>query len=166
MFFRPQICFLAAGSVIGLSVLAVMCQPAIARQMDEWRLLPRPERVTELYFTDYRNIPGTDSFDLTQTVTFTVHNIEHRTTTYHYELTSQAEADNKEHLMAKGSFTLAHGHSLATTKNITPIASDARSTVKVNLEYEEIALGASKPTPQKQSIHYWFNGNKEKHEDS
>ena len=163
MSFRPQTYFLVVGSVISLSVVAITCQSAVAHQMDEWQLLPRPERVTELYFTDYRDTPRSG---LAQTVAFTVHNIEHRTTTYRYKIVIQEEADNKERLMAEGSFTLAHDHSLVTTKNITPTASGKRSSMKVNLEYEGIVRGTRAPTDQKQSIHYWFNDGKEKHEDT
>ena len=123
--------------------------------MDAWRLLPRPERVTELYFTDHRQLPAATTPEVTQTILFTVHNLEHQTTTYYYTLTAMSEDDTTEHPMGGGSFTLAHDRSLTTSKTVTLPLQDERIAVKVNVEYKGVAYGDNKPSTQKQSIHYW-----------
>jgi hypothetical protein len=153
--FKPQTYFFVTGFVIALSVLAFVGQPVVARKMDDWRLLPRPERLTELYFTDYRQLPTAEQFDTAQTVTFTVHNLEHQTTTYAYTLTAQSEDDKIEHSVGGGEFALAHDDSATTIKPVTLPNLTGRVIVKVNLQYQGIAFGGDAPTDQKQSIHYW-----------
>lgn len=123
--------------------------------MDDWQLLPRPERVTELYFTDHRQLSAAASPDAAQTVRFTVHNLEHQPTVYHYTLTAMSEGDTIEHRLGSGNFSLAHNRSQAIHKPITLPLLKGRIAVKVSLEYEGIALGDSTPSLQKQSIHYW-----------
>jgi hypothetical protein len=128
----------------------------MARQMDDWQLLPRPERVTELYFTDYRQLALSTKHNRTQTVSFTVRNLEHQTTTYHYIL-SVAAADNmaNERVVGSGSFALAHDGSLTTDKTITLPPLKGHIAVKVDLDYRGIAFGGNTSQNQKQSIHYW-----------
>jgi len=155
---RSTAALLAAGSVIGLGAIvfaAFAASPVIARQMDEWRLLPRPELVTQLYFTDYRQLPAAAAAGTEQTVLFTVRNLEYQTTTYRYTIIAVAEDDKTEYLVGDGIFTLAHDSSLATSKPVTLLPLKGRVAIRVNLEYEGIAQGNSTPVAQTQSIHYW-----------
>lgn len=123
--------------------------------MDNWLLLPRPERVTELYFTDYRQLPESAAPGTAQTVHFTVTNLEHRATAYRYTLTVMSEDDMVEHPVDTGSFTLSHNRSFAASGVATLPAAGERAAVRVNLQYEGIGFGDSTPSVQKQTIHYW-----------
>lgn len=147
--------FVMAGSAISLGLVALMAQSILAKQMDEWRLLPRLERVTELYFTDYRQLPASVSPGAQQTVAFTVHNLEHRKTDYRYKLTAMPEDEQTERQLGAGKFTLNHNDSAKIRKTVTLPLLDKRVAVKVTLEYMGIASGESTPSAQKQAIHYW-----------
>jgi len=130
-------------------------RPTLAKQMDDWLLLPRPERVTELYFVDYRQLSASATPETEQTISFAVHNLEHQTTTYRYTLTAKSEDAEEDHMLGGGSFTLDHDGSKETSRTVTIPKLDGRVAVKVSLEYEGIAFGDSTPTLQTQSIHYW-----------
>lgn len=144
-----------AGGAISLGLVALMAQSILAKQMDEWRLLPRLERVTELYFTDYRQLPTSVSPDAKQTVAFTVHNLEHRTTDYHYKLSVTSEDEQTERPLGSGKFTLNHNENLKVNRTVTLPVLDKRVAVKVTLEYMGIVSGESTLSTQKQAIHYW-----------
>lgn len=158
--------FIIAG-VTTLTIGTFLGWPAIARQMNDWRLLPRPERLTELYFTDYQHLPTAEQSDVTQTVTFTVHNLEHQTTTYYYTLTAQAEGQKTEYPVGTGDFVLDQDKTAVTSKVVMLPQLTGRVALKVSLEYKSIAFGDDVLTTQKQSIHYWTATDKpEKEADS
>jgi hypothetical protein len=148
-----------------------MVQPILARHLDEWMLLPRPERVTELFFTEHYQIPDSISPGAPQTIAFTVRNFEHRTTEYHYILIAMPETGTKEHILGRGSFTLSDNRSLVTRKTVKLPILNERISVKVSLEYKGIAYGDKAPSTQKQSVQYWLapnipDKNEENHEDA
>ncbi len=130
----------------------------LARQLDDWKLLPRPERVTELYFTGYRQLHPSTGLGAPQTVAFTVRNLEHQATTYSYVLTAVSEDDVIKHPLGNGKFTLAHDHSLEISKQIVLPTEEKRLSIKVSLQYKGLNAGDNVPKLQKQSIHYWTAG--------
>lgn len=145
------------GSGVCCGVLAFAVQPGFADRMDEWRLLPRPERVTQLYFNDYSRLSAPDGHSPDRTVTFTVRNLEHRTTDYRYTISAAPEDGKGGYLLDNGSFSLRHDHSLTTNKAVTLPPLDRPVALKVSLEYEGIAFGDDVPSVQTQSIYYWIS---------
>ena len=135
-----------------------MAQPILAKQMDKWKLLPRPERMTELYFTDYQQLHPSIGVGTPQTVMFTVHNLEHQATTYHYVLSATSKDDAVERPLGDGKFTLAHDQSLAVSKQVVLPPIDKQLSIEVSLQYSGLNAGDTAPTLQKQSIHYWIPG--------
>jgi hypothetical protein len=73
-------------------VLALIClifvvyryRSFIYAEMDALKLLPEPERFTELYFTDPAAIPTSTVAGQTMSFAFTIQNLEGVTTTYPY----------------------------------------------------------------------------------
>lgn len=122
--------------------------------MDQWRLLPRPERVTELYFTDHRQLQDRTSFDAPQIVEFTVNNLEHQATTYTYTLSVVSEDSPEERQLSRDSFSLAHDRSKSIANSVD-LPPHKRAVIKVDLEYKSIANGDDTASAQRQSIHYW-----------
>lgn len=122
-----------------------MLHAPIDRQLRDWKLLPEPERLTELYFTHPNNLPSNYTPGQPQTVAFTVHNLEYRTTDYHYQIVEQSQAGNASQTLASGSFTLTQNQYSSPMLNITP--TDLGQHVKV-----EVRLG-----DQNESIDYLLN---------
>ena len=112
--------------------------------MHAWKLLPEPERLTELYFTDHTKLPTTYTPSEMQTVTFTVHNLEYRTTTYHYSITQASEDGSQTQELASGDFTLQQDKYQKASAPITLADFGPRSKVAVTL------------TNTKESISYWL----------
>lgn len=118
-------------------------------------MLPRPQRFTELYFSDYSQLPASLKTGEVHEASFTVHNLEHRATTYRYELWAEAADGKQERRVGKGVFALAHNQSRTVSRTIAVPPLGERMAVKVDLVYRGIAFGDTAASAQKQSIHYW-----------
>lgn len=54
----------------------------------EWKLIPRPEHFTELYFENYKDLPKTVAVGQSIVFAFAVHNLEGERVEYPYEVYS------------------------------------------------------------------------------
>ena len=136
---------IAATVVIILLILGLVFHQPIKNQLNSWKLLPEPERLTELYFTKPNNLPSTYTPGQSQTVSFTVHNLEYRTTAYPYQISEQNQADTQSQTLAQGQFTLkqnAYEHAVSTI-----VLPDLGSRVKVVINLPNLA----------ESIDYWVS---------
>jgi uncharacterized membrane protein len=98
---------LVAGAIAILIAIGALLHAPIDRQLHAWKLLPEPERLTELYFTQPNRLPTTYTPGQTQTVSFTVHNLEYRTTDYRYRIIETGQTTHQTQTLASGSFTLS-----------------------------------------------------------
>ena len=78
----------------------------------------QPERVTELYFTDYQSIPKKVAAGTTNLVSFTVVNHESRPVNYHYEawITINGQAS----MLTSGTVSLKDAQNAATIVRFQP----------------------------------------------
>lgn len=145
-----------AGITLLFVIFGISQRQAIYDQLYNWKLIPRPERLTELYFTDHTNLPKTYKPDEAQIVKFTVNNLEYRTTYYAYIVSVMNDDESGEVInRAEGSFTLDHEQSKAIETPITITAKGPRAKVKVTIYYQGIKFGEDDLSDQEQSIHYW-----------
>jgi uncharacterized membrane protein len=117
---------------VGAVIVIVLLAPAIKRQLNAWKLLPEPERLTELYFTNPNNLPTHYTPEKSQTVSFTVHNLEYRTTTYTYIITEQNLTGGQTETLNSGTFTLSQNQYKSPAVNIIP--TDLGSSVKMTVD--------------------------------
>ena len=103
----------------------------IDRQLRRWQLLPEPERLTELYFTQPNSLPTHYTSGQTQTVNFTVHNLEYQTTDYHYQIVEQTADGSQSQTLASGRFSLPQNASKHQSVIIT--TADIGQNVKVEV---------------------------------
>ena len=89
--------------------------------MRAWKLLPEPEKLTELYFTHPNNLPTMYTPGQSQTVSFTTHNLEYQTVDYHYVINEQSQTTNQSHTLASGSFVLPQNIYHNTSVNIPTV---------------------------------------------
>lgn len=122
---------LAIALVIIIALGAIFHSP-IDRQLHRWKLLPEPERLTELYFTQPNSLPKQYVPGQAQTVRFTTHNLEYRTTNYQYRIVETGQANNQSQTLASGSFTLPQNAYKQETVNISTV--DLGSNVKVEVD--------------------------------
>lgn len=114
---------------------------AINRQLHTWKLLPEPERLTELYFTDHAKLPTTYTPGETQTVSFSIHNLEYRTVQYNYRITQTDGDGNNGIELANGSVTLDQNQT--TNESAAVILTDFGPKSRLNVVLE---TGTSRQT--------------------
>jgi len=138
-----------------MGVVIFINRAVLAKTLDSWRLLPRTQDFTELYFTDYHKLADSLKSDETQHVVFTVHNLEHRPTTYHFKIVALSENGDVQRALGDGTFTLTADalKQIDVPTLVPPI--DERVNVKVSLDYQGVAFGDGTPSLQTQSIHHW-----------
>jgi hypothetical protein len=138
-----------------LIALGAIKHQVIYDQLYSWKLIPRPERLTELYFADGNKLPRSYSPGKPVTISFVTHNLEYQRTDYSYAIT-QESADGKTAIsLIKGDFSLGHDHTRSIKNVVTPADMGQRSRIVVAVTYKGIAFGHDEPTQQKQSIYYW-----------
>ena len=141
--------------------MGVIGRPIVAAQLHGWRLSQRPERFTELFFTDVAQVSATASSPhlINHIPTFTIHNLEHQSTKYHYEIAAIPSDTGVAQPLGGGEATLAHNQSQTFEQTIAIPEFMVRTMVKISLEYEGISFGQNAPSPQGQSLHYWIESN-------
>lgn len=70
--------------LVVLVAAGVIFHQPIKNQLNSWKVLPQPERLTELYFNSPSKLPTTYVPNVMQSFSFTVHNLEDEKWTYHY----------------------------------------------------------------------------------
>lgn len=118
--------------ILVLILISVFSAPAIKHQLNSWKLLPQPERLTELYFTNPNNLPATYTPGQAQTISFTVHNLEYKTTIYNYVINEASQDGSVTQPLTSASFTSDQNQFKVVSLDVTPI--DLGSRVKISVE--------------------------------
>lgn len=116
---------------------------------------PKPQTLTELYFTDHSGLPKTLKAGSKHVVAFTVHNLEHAPTTYHYKVLAMSPNTADQQQLTEGTFLLNHDRSRIVQADITVPDTEPRGGIKVELYYKAAQATDKKEDIQTQSIHYW-----------
>ena len=119
--------------VIVISSLLIGFRQPITNQLHSWKVLPQPERLTELYFTYPNNLPTKYTAGGSQTVQFTVHNLEYRPTNYRYQIVQTTEDGTTRQTLATGSFRLRQNQFAHPAVSITTADLGQRVKVEVQL---------------------------------
>lgn len=128
----------------------------ISNQLNRWDLLPQPERLTELSFTYSNKLPTTYTQGQVQTVSFTIHDIEYRTTNYTYTITQGNVNSTNGVVLVQGNVILTRSQSKSLSIPIT-LTSQGSSQINVNLVYQGIITGTKGLSQESESIHYVVN---------
>lgn len=128
---QPVILF--TGAIIAIIALGAIFHAPIDRQMHRWKLLPEPERLTELYFTSPNNLPKTYVPGQLQEVDFTVHNLEYRTMNYQYKITETSQDGKQSRGLTDGSFQLPQNRYEKMIVNISTVDLGPHVKVEVKL---------------------------------
>lgn len=135
--------FALIGCLVIVIILIIAFFPSIKRQMNAWKLLPEPEKLTELYFTHPNNLPSTYNPGQSQTVSFTVHNLEYQKMNYKYEIIEEADNSSQSQLLASGSFNLKQDQYNYPSFDVVP--ADLGQRVQIEIKLSNVS----------ESIDYW-----------
>lgn len=144
----PLPTFIAVASLAAVAVLIFTNSSAIAAQLNSWKLLPQPERLTELYFTDHAKLATTYTPGAPQKFGFMVHNLEYRHIDYSYTVTAVSEDGSQTQELASNRISLpADGYSGGPIE-FTPNDLGRRVKIVTTLTY-------TSDKPVTESIYYW-----------
>ena len=118
--------------VLVMIVVSINSLPAVKRQLNSWKLLPQPETLTELYFTNPTQLPTTYTPGLAQSLNFTVHNLEYKNITYSYVINEVDVEGNVVQPLTNSIFTLGHDQYKVESILITPI--DLGQKIKISVD--------------------------------
>lgn len=116
----------------------------IHAQLSKITLTPQPESFTELYFENHSEISRATEINTPQTFSFTIHNHEHKTVNYQYEVYIQDDKTSSVSAIAKESVTLTQDQKKTFPISFLLLTPLERAKVVVNL------------INKKQEIHYWI----------
>lgn len=105
----------------------------IKNQLNAWKLLPEPEKLTELYFTNPNNLPTAYAPGQQQTVRFTTHNIEYQTEIYSYKIIEQSQDGSQSQLLSSGEYTLQQNRYQVQNVGITPVDLGTKAEIIIEL---------------------------------
>jgi hypothetical protein len=128
--------------VIGL----LLIKPFVTQRLNHWRLLPEHERFTELYFTHPDSLPGYYLPGLAQSLSFTTHDLEYRTTVYDYAIIEQSADRSQAVVLDNGTFTLHQNQYKTVTHALkfTDVGQRIKITVQLTNTHESIAYWLQK----------------------
>ena len=119
--------------VAAVIVLGLIFHGPLDRQLHRWKLLPEPEKLTELYFTHPNSLPSTYAPGQVLAVNFTTHNLEYQTVDYQYKITEVNQANNQSQTLATGNFSLKQNEYQRQSVNITTTDMGPHAKVEVEL---------------------------------
>jgi hypothetical protein len=141
---QPKVAYILIGVVIlGGILIGILEATPIRNQLNVWKLLPEPERLTELYFNNNAQLPTHYIPGQPQKTSFTVHNLEYQNTAYFYTVTAVPDGSTTSTALANGVLSLAQNQSVTTPITVTLPDLGPRVKVVVKLSNEN------------ESIDYW-----------
>lgn len=140
--------------LLGIAGLTLVGHTAIAKQLDNWQILPHPQHITELYFANSSRLPTKVPQDTPQHLDFIIHNIEYATTTYHYKVVATSNDADTNLVLGEGTVRLTHDQYQTIDQVIQFSLAAGTTNVRVELDYDSLTPGSKVASPQKQSINY------------
>lgn len=138
----------------GVVVFAIIARPIIATQLDEWLVLPQPQRFSELYFADHAQLPTVQRIGKVTDVSFTIRNREYHTTSYRYQVTALSPENGASYVLADKHIAIGHNQAETITHaTVTPNLGE-RIAIRVTVEYTTLTA-SKKEIAKKHSIQYW-----------
>jgi hypothetical protein len=139
--------------VTGLFLVGVANRSTIKSQLDAWKLLPGPERLTEVYFSRPSSLSATYTPGTVQNVAFTLDNLEYRTTTYNYRIV-QTATGKPDQTLGDGSISLPEAQTKSFAVPVTPVNLGANSAIEVEITFQGIPFGGVSLTTEHIDLSY------------
>ncbi|SRR5579884_348352 len=132
--------------LVGMLVIFNSDNAAIHNELETLYLLPRPERLTELYFDANEKLPKSVVANQPVRFAFTIHNLE--TSDYQYTYEVLVKSQGTSHVVDSGNILVKNGQYYSQAEQIS---------LKESAKEQEVVVVL---TNKKQSIDFWLGGNK------
>lgn len=129
--------------------MATVLRQPIVNQLNSWKLLPEPEKLTELYFTKPNSLPTTYVPNQKQSINFTVHNLEYQTMTYKYAIVEESQDGKQVKTLDLNSFTIDQNQyqSVSFTGPLANLGSKAKVVIELPTVNESIDYLLTRSNP-------------------
>lgn len=130
--------------VVGMIVFYNLNRASIYNELAALDLIPKPEKLTELYFNDNANLPGSATSNQVISFAFVIHNLE--TTDYLYDYEVSVIFNGTRHIVDSGKVVVKNNQYYVKNEKFNLMNSAGRQEVVVEL------------TNKQQSIDFWIGG--------
>lgn len=118
---------------VAIAFILFQYKQAIYAQLDSWKLIPRPERFTELYFNNHTNLPKQISEGETISFSFVIHNLEGKSWQYPYSVFFISQ-DGQITNIEEATVTLSDGEYKTIEESYTSALADNNGEIFVELQ--------------------------------
>jgi hypothetical protein len=127
--------------VVGMLILFNLNSSSVYNELATLDLIPKPEKLTELYFSNNANLPVHATSNQVVNFTFVIHNLE--TTDYQYTYDVSVNANGTRHSVDRGIVLVKNNQYYVKNEKFKLMNSPGRQDVIVEL------------TNMRQSIDFW-----------
>ncbi len=117
--------------VLALVAVVLAYSRTLINQIYAYKLLPQPERFTELYFANHQNLPTVILVNQEQSFQFTIHNLEYTAMSYTVEVS--INYNNKKVTLDKQAVFLKNDQYKTITEKFSVSQPATKAEVIVNL---------------------------------
>lgn len=129
--FKLASLLLGLGLTVAIIILLNLNSTAVYNELVALDLVPKPEKVTELYFDNSANLPASAAGNQAIRFTFVIHNLE--TTDYQYAYDVVVIANDGRHIVDVGNVLVKNNQSFIKKEEIHLVNSPGRQDVVVEL---------------------------------
>jgi hypothetical protein len=128
--------------VIGMLVFYNLNRALVYNELSTLDLIPKPEKLTELYFNNNANLPSSVTSNQVISFAFVIHNLE--TTDYQYTYNVFVNNNGTRHIVDSGNVLVKNNQYYVKSEKFHLLSSPGRQEVVVEL------------TNKQQSIDFWI----------
>lgn len=131
---RKQLFKLTIGLILvaGMIILLNLYRASIYNELDNLDLIPKPEKMTELYFNDSANLPSSaTSSNRLISFAFVIHNLE--TTDYQYAYEVSVNLNGTRHIVDSGKILVKNNQYYVKDEELNLMNSPGSQEVVVEL---------------------------------
>jgi hypothetical protein len=129
--FKLASLLLGLGLTVVIIVLLNLNSAAVYNELVALDLIPKPEKLTELYFENSAHLPTSATGSQAISFTFVIHNLE--TTDYRYAYDVVVIANGKRHVVESGNVLVNNNRSFVKKEEFPLFNSSGRQDIVVEL---------------------------------
>jgi|SRR5450755_185403 hypothetical protein len=144
-FFKLAPWLIGVALVVGMLIFFNLNRAFIDNELITLDLVPKPEKLTELYFNNNASLPDAVTRNQAISFAFVIHNLE--TTDYQYAYNVSVNAHGTRHIVDSGNVLVKNNQYYVKSEKFNLMNSPGRQEVVVEL------------TNKQQSIDFWIGSN-------
>ena len=137
--FRLVILLMGVTLVVGLLVFFNLNRAFVYDELTTLNLIPKPERLTELYFNDHANLPKSATSNQEISFAFVIHNLE--ATDFQFAYDVSVNANGTRHVVDSGKVLIKDNQYYVKNERFNLLDVPGRQEVVVELTNKQQSIG-------------------------